>query len=183
MCLAATDVVAHPFQILLCRHRGLSHLGDRRHMLSHHSKIWQLAQTIIRAPLLHAHTPLWDNLCLPELMTIPDHRLWIAQRIIYLSQFIKDGAIKPFHALKVEFDLPNRMLFRYIQVRHALQSQFCTSIPQLESTNLAGVILGVDPKKLISALYNLLLAPRATTHAYQLKSRWEDAVGEIEDEQ
>lgn len=111
VCLAATDVVAHPFHILFCKHRSLSCLGDRRHMLSHHSKIWQLAQTITGAPPLHAHAPLWDNPRLSELMTIPDHKIWIARGIIYLSQLIDDGALKPFQALKEEFDLPNCMLF------------------------------------------------------------------------
>lgn len=51
VCMAATDLVAHPFQILFCKHHGLSRLGDRRHMLAHHSKIWHLALNITGAPL------------------------------------------------------------------------------------------------------------------------------------
>lgn len=103
--------------------------------------------------------------------------MWMARRVIYLSQLIAGGAVKTFQALKEEFDLPNHMFFRYLQVRHALQSQFSASIPILESGTLVDVILGEDPKKLISILYNQLLLPLATAHAYQLKSKWEADLG------
>lgn len=68
------------------------------------------------------------------------------------------------------------MFFRYLQVRHALQSG-------LESVTLVDMTFGEDPKKLISLLYTQLLTPKATTHAYQLKSNWETDLGEIEDEE
>lgn len=48
---------------------------------------------------------------------------------------------------------------------------------------MADMVLGEDPKKLISLLYNHLLLPKATAHAYQLKTKWETDLGEIEDEQ
>lgn len=75
------------------------------------------------------------------------------------------------------------MFFRFLQVRHALQSQFGASVPNLESVTLAGVILDEDPKKLTSTLYNQLLLPSVTSHAYQLKSKWEGDLGGLEDEE
>lgn len=75
------------------------------------------------------------------------------------------------------------MFYRYLQVRHALQSQFGSSIPRLVVMIWADLILGDDPKKLISTLYNHLLSPSATTHTYQLKAKWETDIGEIDNEQ
>lgn len=66
------------------------------------------------APSLHAHTPIWHNPQLPEMMTVPDHNIWVAHRIIYLSQVISGSVIRSFQALKDKFALPNHMLFRYL---------------------------------------------------------------------
>lgn len=70
-----------------------------------------------------------------------------------------------------------------LQVRHALQSQFNDSIPNLEVVIFADIALGDDPKKLISNLYNHLLIPSATTHTQHLRAKWETDTGEIDDEQ
>lgn len=46
------------------------------------------------------------------------------------------------------------MLFHYLQLCQALNSQFSNSIPRLESLYLVDVVLGQDSKKLISSFYN-----------------------------
>lgn len=84
-----------------------------------------------------------------------------------------------FQQLKVDFGLLNSMHFRYLQLRHALQTQFRNSPPNLEQLYMLGVILGSEPKKLTSMFYNSLLLPSATVSAYQLKDRWVGDVGEM----
>lgn len=49
----------------------------------------------------------------------------------------------------------------------------------LHSLYLVEVIMGPDPKKLISTFYSYLLLPAATNLAYQLKSWWVEDVGEL----
>lgn len=55
---------------------------------------------------------------MPELSMVPDPALWALYGIMYLS------GPKTFQALKEEFSLPNHLLFRYLQLRHAVQAQF-----------------------------------------------------------
>lgn len=43
-------------------------------------------------------------------------------------------------ALKDDFGLSNRMLFRYLQLQHALNSQFGDSVPRLESLFMVDVV-------------------------------------------
>lgn len=50
------------------------------------------------------------------------------------------------------------MFFHFLQLRHALQSQFGNSTPDLTSLYLVVVLLGVDSKKLTY----LLLQPYTT---------------------
>lgn len=58
---------------------------------------------------------------------------------------------KTFQTLKEEFSIPNHLLFRYLQLRHAVRMQFTLDIPPV-----LNIILGADPTKLISNLYDLL---------------------------
>lgn len=58
ICSFFANVVAHHFQILFSSAHGSPRMGNRRHMVFHHCKIWQLAMNITKAPALHTHTPL-----------------------------------------------------------------------------------------------------------------------------
>lgn len=75
------------------------------------------------------------------------------------------------------------MSFRYLQLCHAINTQFGDSIPSLDFLPLVEVITGQDPKKLISMFYNNLLLTAATTRAYKLKSRRVTDIEEIVDEE
>lgn len=127
-------------------------MGNRSHMLFHHCKIWQLA------------------------------KLWVAQGVIFLSQVLANSSIKTFQALKDSYNVPNHMFFRYLQLHHALHSQFRDSIPSLELVYLVDVVTGQDPKKRIALFYNHLMLPAATAQARQLKSLWESDLGDVTDE-
>lgn len=93
-------------------------------MLAHHQKIWDIALKKQNMNQFHSHTPLWHNTHMPELDTAPDPTIWALYGVIYLSQVMTDTGPKTFQALKGELALPNYLLFRYLQLRHALQAQF-----------------------------------------------------------
>lgn len=61
------------------------------------------------APLCHTHTPLWDNQCLPELLLLPDYKIWVALGVIYLSNVLVSGRVKSFPELKTGFGISNYM--------------------------------------------------------------------------
>lgn len=91
--------------------------------------------------------------------------------------------MKTFETLKSEFALPNSMFFRYIQLRHAFHTQYPADDLTLKDNPLMAAIKFPDPKKMISQFYAMLTIPQATVQAYALKTRWEDEVGSIEDDE
>lgn len=74
------------------------------------------------------------------------------------------------------------MFFHYLQLQHALSTQFQDSIPILKVILLLDIILGQDPKKQISQIYSYLMLPTATAIAYKLNSCWEPDLGVMTDE-
>lgn len=105
-------------------------------MLSHHQRIWDIALKQNRSHI-HSHTPLWFN-DLPELSTVPDPQLWAAYGILYLSQVLTETGPKNFQSLKEEFSLPNHLLFRYLQLRHAVRVHTTSTTIALETLENAG---------------------------------------------
>ncbi|PIO11944.1 hypothetical protein AB205_0020800, partial [Aquarana catesbeiana] len=182
VCPQSSGTISHPFQILFCEPRDSTHTSNGGPMLIHHCKIWRAAMRIGQAPSPHSHTPLWDNPNLPELTSLPDRSLWVSKGIIYLTQVVAHGMVKLFQTLIDDFALPNHMLFRYLQIRHALNTQFGSPIPALEVPLPVDIIMGKDSKKLISQFYTYLTRPAADAVAHQLKLRWESDLGSLTDE-
>lgn len=182
VCPQTLDSLSHPFQILFCGPHNSTRNDATKRMLSHHCRIWQHAVRIGQAPSPHSHTPLWHNSHMPELHSVPDHRLWVDKGIIYLSQVVSGGLVKSFQALRDSFTLPDHMLLRYYQLRHALCTQFRGSLPCLEIPLLMDIVLGEDSRKLISLIYTYLMSPMAESTALQLKSSWESDLGALSDE-
>lgn len=118
-----------------------------------------------------------------ELLHLPDEDLWTTRGILYLHQLTTNGTLKSFNMLKEEFTLPNYMMFRFLQVKHAVQTQFPISPPQPTPNVIMAIVKNTDPKKLTSPFYNILITPVATKLAYELKPHWKRAIGSIEDEE
>lgn len=147
--------------------------GGRKGLVYHHCKIWVLRLRWLKAsPPIHAHTPLWDNSNLPELLTLPDVDIWINQGGIYLLQVMNSAGVKLFQDLKPTFGLPNSMLFRFLQLRHALQSQFRNSTPDLFFISCGRSPGSRLEKKLTSICYSNPILPAASDLTCELKSSW-----------
>lgn len=91
--------------------------------------------------------------------------------------------LKALTPLKAEFNLPNNMLFRFLQLRHATQAQFSQPPLQSSPNPLIAITKDTDPKKLISCFYTMLTTPVATKITHSLKLRWERDLGNLEDEE
>lgn len=175
------------YQLLLCEHPGdpahtplqsvlrapltrhpFQHKAD---MLSQHRRVWRMGLQKLRTPQVHSHTPLWFNTHLPELLSIPDPAAWIRHGILYIHQIMTTTGLKTFQALKDEFSLPNCLFFRYLQRRHAIQTQFTGSNPSLAVPFIVDTVTGTEPAKLISILYSTIRLPSTTALAYTAKTR------------
>lgn len=92
-------------------------------MLAHHRHIWDITLQKIKNKHIHFHTSLWFNKHMLELFTIPDPMVWISNDILYSHQVMTASGPKTFQMLKDECSFPNQLLFLYLQLRHALQTQ------------------------------------------------------------
>lgn len=75
---------------------------------------------------------------------------------LYLSQVLTETGPKNFQSLKEEFSLPNSLLFRYLQLRHAVRKQFLSTAITLDTPSVLNIIFGAESTKLISNLYYML---------------------------
>lgn len=163
---------------------GNTQSKDYRHsLLYHYRRIWELASSKLETTSFNDYTPLWHNNKLQELNGIQNSDLWAAKGIYYLHHLFTNGTFKTFEALKMEFQIPNQMFYCYLQIRHAIQTQFSGGLPQPTPNPIIAIVKDTDSKKLISCFYNMLSAPTSAKLAYALKPRWEREVGRMEDEE
>lgn len=72
------------------------------------------------------------------------------------------------------------MIFRYIQLSHAHQTQFADGFPNPQTIPLVDVIIVADPAKLISTLYNILRTGSVARILDTAKIRWEEDIGPVD---
>lgn len=145
-------------------------------------RIWSRVLSHYGNPRFHDYTPLWHNSTLPEFRDLTDSSLWQDCGVVYLGQIINSAGIKSFQSLKEEFTLPDNMLFRYIQLRHAFVSQFGVAGPEIPDFSIPAHLMNSDSKGIISLLYNCFLTYRSESVVLRSKTKWESHVGAISKE-
>lgn len=76
---------------------------------------------------------------------------------------------------------PPHMQFSYMQLKHAIQTQFAHSLPNPQMLPLVDIITGTNPEKLISTLYTTLRTRLVAKIVDIARIRWEEDVGPIDD--
>lgn len=129
------------------------------------------------------HTPLWHNPCCTELQKLDGFQSWEAKDIQYIAQLYNQTILKSFTNLQEEFGLPKHNFCRYLQLRHALQSQ--TWLSRLERTEhplMTDILNAQNKKGMISQIYITLLSRTQDAAKLPCRHRWEQDLGEIEGE-
>lgn len=101
------------------------------HFYSEHSyptfnlihKIWTTIQQDIQYEGYTQYMPIWNNLQLPEVVRLENFDLWKKVGILLLCQLFDNEVLQPVDKLTERYHLPNKLLFQYLQLWHALQSQ------------------------------------------------------------
>lgn len=150
------------------------------------NKVWQTTKWIMGYRGFTEFLPIWQNKFLRELMALGKSRPWEHHGISRLAQLYDDKKmLKSFTELRSEYGIPKTTFYCYLQVRHALGSQFknCPpvwcKIPFLESIVRTNSTKGLVTK-IYEQLSEKLLAPQMTMG---VRARWEADVGEITDYQ
>lgn len=183
VCPGWSQVSQDPLTVIAGKATGADRNTNRKTLPYHYTKIWNLSMHRLQLPTINEFTPLWHNSNLPEFDMLPDSELWSSRGIIYLLHIVHHDRLKTFDRLKTEYMLPNQMLFRYMQLRHAFYAQFPSGECHMVGNPLMEAVKCPDPKKLISQFYSMLTIPQATSSAYALKTRWEGEVGTLADDE
>lgn len=95
--------------------------------------VWGVArQRFLHPNRWSPYCPLWGNPSLPHFMMIPDLQLRARFGVRILKDVIPTGSLLSFRDLVSKHDLPEWMLFRYHQLRHATRAQF-PMVPSLKA--------------------------------------------------
>ncbi|OCT65609.1 hypothetical protein XELAEV_18041847mg [Xenopus laevis] len=100
--------------------------------------------------------PIWyfHRIYLPSnLTTVPEPQLWAKFNVKYLGDIYKDNFLLSFQQIKDNFNVPNK-LFRYLQLRHAINQQFRSGSPIIEVTPLEKLLRKEKLTKPLSAIYH-----------------------------
>ncbi|OCT80028.1 hypothetical protein XELAEV_18026845mg [Xenopus laevis] len=119
--------------------------------------------------ILSPFTPLWFNTNLEQLLTIPEPVIWAQFNVKYVNEIYVDNAFLTFDQLKDKFNLPNRMFFRFLQLRHALTQQFRSRPLQIKTSPIEDLLRKQQLNKPLSTLYGHVrqAKPSSTQGLYQ----------------
>uniref|UniRef100_A0A803J4Y6 Reverse transcriptase domain-containing protein n=1 Tax=Xenopus tropicalis TaxID=8364 RepID=A0A803J4Y6_XENTR len=140
-------------------YRGTKYTKKASPLMKATIRAWQATNRLHPKPQKHysEHTPLWCNPHLKHFKSIPDPQLWAQHNIKYLSDIMENGILLPYPELKQKHTLPNRMLFRYLQLRHAAETQFGHLPIETTPTHIETMIYSETLKKPLSSFYAQLI--------------------------
>uniref|UniRef100_A0A803K472 Reverse transcriptase domain-containing protein n=1 Tax=Xenopus tropicalis TaxID=8364 RepID=A0A803K472_XENTR len=142
--------------------------------------VWKKALKIFPKPQPHCsqYTPLWHNPNLEQLQTIPDPKIWLCHNIKYLSDIMPQGTLLTFQELKQTFSLPNTMLFRYLQLRHAIGTQFGGQAIDTTPRNIENLTHTENLNKPLSVFYTQLMGV-CNTNLIKLREKWQQDIPQL----
>lgn len=93
--------------------------------------------------------------------------------------------MKSFQEISEVYEISNRLFYRYLQIRHALNTQFRGKVPELSEMPFLKKLVNAETYKgLISEMYeNIRGAAQEGEVEHGNKVKWERDVGPITEEQ
>ncbi|KAG9461042.1 hypothetical protein GDO78_018349 [Eleutherodactylus coqui] len=81
--------------------------------------------------------PLWEN---PTLPSLQDTRYWTSLGIQVLGDIYEDNVMLTYTQLREKLQMPKLQLFRYFQLRYALNAQFPPETVRISKYPIVGVL-------------------------------------------
>lgn len=149
------------------------------------TKVWQATKRIMGYGGPTEFSPIWYNKGLKELLTLEKNWIWALHGLCRPAQLYKVNILKSFTELRREYGIPNNTFYTYLQIRHALDSQFSNCPLEWCNAPLLNKIIRANTTKgliaIISGQISERLLPLQTTSG--VRERWAGDVGEITDSQ
>lgn len=116
-------------------------------------RVWeQMSGKIGGSGIISLYTPLWGNPKLHHLLTVPDPALWARYEIKVVQQVMSQGRIISYDTLRDTFQIPSKMFFRYLQLRHAIQAQFPEGVT-VQSHGVEKLLISKNVDRTLPSLY------------------------------
>ena len=162
---------------------GLTHLSGSLPTVRLLNSLWKYTRALLRIKGICSFTPIWDNKYFTELLKLENFRSWEIAGIRYITQLYRGMTLKSFTDLREEFSLHRFQFYRYLQLRHAIQSETRLS-PLRFSTHplMAEVFMIKDKKGMISNIYSVLLSVTHDASSLPCRRGWEKDLGPIDGE-
>lgn len=169
--------------VLAILEAGLLHLPQTAPTIVLLKKLWSTVKSKLQVLGFLAETPLWNNPNLAEVYKLEGFQLWRNAGIHNISQLFHQNILKSFMELQSKFGLPRHQFYRYLQLRHALQTQSRSAALALVTHPLINdIFYGQEKKGLISHIYSHLLSAIQDTANLPCRRRWIEDLGEVSED-
>lgn len=160
---------------------GFLHLDPEAPTVKLLISLWAYVKKLIGITGFLSSTPLWRNRQLKEIQKLKGFKSWEDAGIKYISQLYQDNTLKSFQQIQTEFGIPHNNFYKYLQLRHALQTQNRTvRIQPTEHPIIQDVFMDEVKKGMISRCYNTLIARIQDPSRLPCRQRWEEDIGAID---
>ena len=137
-------------------------------------QVWRDVRKYLNIPsAISARSPLALNPDLPVQIRSIGLLEWASKGLPEVSGLLTSNSVKPFEQIRKDFDIPCKDFFKYLQIRHFVESLVRKNEIRLELSELESAMLSAKSfKGLISKIHSLLLY--SVSSAYDsLKPLWE----------
>lgn len=147
------------------------------------NRVWKEMRSIMKYAGASEYSPLWWNRQYKELGKLKGFESWCFKGLQYITQLYSHNILRSFQDLQESFHLPHHNFFKYLQLRHVVQSQFKGEKKVIKPMPLITLLARMTEKKgLISSLYGQLTRSYRDEGASPGRRGWELDIGDISDE-
>lgn len=145
------------------------------------TRVWEQLTAKLNSPQTFSpYMPLRGNPKLPHLLMIPDPAVWAKYEMKILQHVMPEGKLLSFDEMRHTFQLPTKMYFCYLQLRHAIQAQFPSEI-RLQSHMVERFLISKNVDHILSSLY-LWVSLGTDSQGSRLFNKWKLEVPSLTDD-
>lgn len=118
----------------------------------------------------------------PHLVNLEGVETWKGRGVLTLADLYDGGVLRSLQQLQEKFEIPHSLFYRYLQLRHALGTQFRGASRSISKYPLIGVLRSQGPRGMVSILYTYLLGEHMALHPLEVEAKWKTNIPTLDAE-
>uniref|UniRef100_A0A803JYP6 Reverse transcriptase domain-containing protein n=1 Tax=Xenopus tropicalis TaxID=8364 RepID=A0A803JYP6_XENTR len=175
----ATNCQGAPWHTLLTKQKNSQLLP----IIALQRSVISTAHKLIKYTGQPPQTPLWHNATFPKLAKSNPPEIWRSLEITTLGDIWENGQIVPFLNLHNTKRLPLNQWLMYHKLRTALTANLPAASLEVNDSPVIDSLLNPMQRGMLSLLYKLLSKPTYGDTELRSRTRWEEELGTISDDQ